>query len=348
MRLASVALVLAIVAACTGQAAPSSAAASRASAPPLTTTARESANPCTPGLTLLEAFTHRLADDLAALRPLATAKIFDPAKTVDAIRRVSATMTTFSGLSASLQACDLTADLATLVDTLTVTVEKAVSGSLSVSVTAAQIQRDASVTLFGLLPKVLDLSVARTADRGSSLARSRDRPALRRRDQTHCSLAPLSTPRPTARPTTSSAWTQAAADTAVAWEQSVSSTYGGSLGSTLWDLAYLSSGGCVPGASEEECAAAKENGALISKSAYAILNPHVSFLDKNPAARCFQDAYKADRAVAMRYLGWLSAWGPWGGNETPMGQAQIYELRTIDTQLNAFLSKLNSYFSDCP
>ena len=118
VRLASLTLVFALVAACTGQAA-SSAAAPAASAPPATITSRESASPCTVGLTLLEAFTQRLADDLASLRPLATAATFDSAATVVGIRRVSATMTAFAGLDKSLQACDLTVDLATQVETLT-------------------------------------------------------------------------------------------------------------------------------------------------------------------------------------------------------------------------------------
>ena len=110
------------------------------------------------GLTLLEAFTQRLADDLASLRPLATAVNFDSAKTVDAIRRVSATMTTFAGLDESLQACDLTGDLAKQVEALTASVEDAVTGSLSVSIKAAQAQRDAGVALFALLPQVLTVS----------------------------------------------------------------------------------------------------------------------------------------------------------------------------------------------
>ena len=131
----------------------------------------------------------------------------------------------------------------------------------------------------------------------------------------------------------------------MAWEGRVSSTYGGSLSSLLWDLAYAS--GCAPGQTEAECTAAKQEGAKEVNAARKILNGQLSWMSNHPAARCFRDAYSADRAVASRYLHWLSDWGPRGGEYTPAGQNQIYSLQDADAKLSRFLNHLSGYFSDC-
>ena len=164
-RLTSLAVVLALVAACAGQ--PGSPLP--ATPPPIPTASaapRATTNPCSVGLTLLGAFTQRLAGDLASIRPLAAAAVFDSASTLTAIRRVSETLTAFPGLEASLMTCPQTVDLATRVASLTAAAQDSVDGSQSSSVNAAQVQREAGVSLVNLLPEVLDLSrtAKRTAD----------------------------------------------------------------------------------------------------------------------------------------------------------------------------------------
>ena len=95
-RLRSLAVALALVAACAEQPGSPLPATQpptpAASAAPLAT-----ASPCSVGLTVLGAFTQRLAGDLASLRPLTAAAVFDSASTLAAIRRVSATLTAFYG-----------------------------------------------------------------------------------------------------------------------------------------------------------------------------------------------------------------------------------------------------------
>ena len=202
VRLASLALALSIVAACGGQVVPS-VTAPQPSAPPASLAARATANPCWGGLTYMEAFSQRLADDLAALRPLVTARAFDPGEAVAAIRRVSATLTAFKGLDERLRPCGATADLAGRVQALLGTLAETASGALSAPVTAARAQRDASVALFGLLPEVLALS-ATASDIADGLALDLEVAQVEAgADRPLGSLAPLPTPtpRPTPGPT---------------------------------------------------------------------------------------------------------------------------------------------------
>ena len=79
----------------------------------------------------MEAFSQRVADDLALLRPLVTAQTFDSAAAITVIRRVSATLTAFNGLGEGLRGCDATADLAQRAETLLGTLADAVKRSLS-------------------------------------------------------------------------------------------------------------------------------------------------------------------------------------------------------------------------
>lgn len=108
----------------------------------------------------LGAFTERMADELAALRPLVVASSFDAAATVGATRRVSATLTAYLGLEQRLRTCDATAALAERVEVLRTTAKAMLGSSLSSSIADAQMQRDAAARLFVLLPEVLALSEA--------------------------------------------------------------------------------------------------------------------------------------------------------------------------------------------
>ncbi len=202
VRMASLALALALVAACAGPVAPP-VTAPQPSAAPAPAATRATANPCWGGLTYMEAFSQRLADDLAALRPLVTARAFDSAEAIAGIRRVSATLTAFKGLDERLRPCAVTADLAMRVQALVGTLAGKVSRALSAPVTDARAQRDASVALFGLLPEVLALS-ATAKDIADGLALDLEVAQVEAgADRPLGSLAPLPTPspRPTPRPT---------------------------------------------------------------------------------------------------------------------------------------------------
>jgi hypothetical protein len=131
----------------------------------------------------------------------------------------------------------------------------------------------------------------------------------------------------------------------MAWEQSAEMTFLGTLRSTLWELAYALS--CGPGMTPEECTAGKEEGALELKPIKRLLSLHMSWMTAHPAATCFRDGYAADRAVVASYSAWIANWGPWGGDVTSEGRAQIEALQAADAKADSFLSKINGYFSDC-
>lgn len=358
VRLASLMLAFALVAACTDPAAPSATARQPpAQASPVAALA--TADPCWGGLTQIEAFAKRMAGELALLQPLVSAPDFNSGDAVSVIRRVSAILNTFKDLDDQLLRCNRTAGLSGRVEALLATLATTVEGSLSAPVKATRLQRDASVALVGLLPEVLALAEAarRIAD---GLARDQ---AVAQADpgaeRPNGSLAPLPTSaaaptpgatpgnRPTAPPgpAATSGWTQAAYYTALEWQQSVSSTYLGPLSSTLSDLANATF--CAPGTSPEQCAAGREQAATALEPVTRLLDAHLSWMSKHPAAACFRDAYAADQLVANGYLAWIADWEPHGGDLTPAGQDQIEELRAADAKANAFISRLNDYFSDC-
>jgi hypothetical protein len=241
---------------------------------------------------------------------------------------------------------------------------------LSTPSSEPQKHRDSAVTLFGLLPEVLALSkAAKTAgdDLGLQVALATVPAGA---DKPVGSLAPLPTPaptprptarptpRPTARPTprptarpaagtggsSSSGWTQAAYNTAAAWQQSATKTYLGSLRTSLMDAAYV---GCPPGITPEECTARREAAALDLTPAKRLLTDHLSWMKGHPAARCFLDAYAADRSVANAYLAWIANWGPMGGDLTGQGRAQITALQEVNSKADSFFSHMGGYFSDC-
>ncbi len=151
----------------------------------------------------MEAFSQRVADDLALLRPIITAPTFDSGAAVTIVRRVSANLTAFNGLDESLRGCDATADLAQRAETLLATLANAVKGFLSAPVRSAQVQRNAAVAAFGLLPEVLALSqTAKDIADGLALDLTVAHVGAGA-DQPLGSLAPLPTPtpRPTPKPT---------------------------------------------------------------------------------------------------------------------------------------------------
>ena len=105
-RLTVLAVVMAVVAACTSQGGPSTAVPARTIAPEPSAALLATPNPCLFAVTRLGAFAEELAGELAALRPLVVAARFDAAKTASGARQVSATLTAYEGLESDLQRCE--------------------------------------------------------------------------------------------------------------------------------------------------------------------------------------------------------------------------------------------------
>ena len=352
VRLAALTLALAFVAACGSPAAPSS-APTAASADAAVDVPRVSSDPCASALTRVEAFTRRLAQDLASLRPLATAATFDPAETVVAIRRVSATVTAFSGLDGSLRNCPRTVDLATQLQSLLGSVDNSIGGAMSVSVSAAQVQRDSSVALFALLPQVLDLSNA-----GNTIAKdlALDLEVAQVPDDAILpigSLAPLPTPtprptpapRPTPRPTTTaggggssgSGWTASAKLTAAAYKTDAYATYDAAVREANYEIAIA--GFQAPGMTPAEMAARVEQAKM--KAAYdlmLVINSHFGFMNSNRPAACFADAYAADIKLGNAI---------WAAAKYMLDHQGSGDLSGTESGRKTFLNRLDGYFSDC-
>jgi predicted secreted Zn-dependent protease len=202
-RLLSFALVIVLAAACGGQGEPSTAAPGQEQSPPASVSPSASTSPCAVAVTHLAAFTRRLADRLAALRPLVVATPFDSAQAAGEIRLVSGTLTDYFGLEGRLGACAATAGLGPRIRSLMDDAHAALQDALAAPNLDARVQRTAAVSVLGLLPEVLALSdAAKGIADGlgvqvavATVPSGSDRPVG--------SLAPLATavPKPTPRPT---------------------------------------------------------------------------------------------------------------------------------------------------
>jgi uncharacterized membrane protein len=352
-RLTVLAVVMAVVAACTSQGGPSTAVPVRTIAPEPSAALLATPNPCLFAITRLGAFAEELAGELAALRPLVVAARFDAAKTASGARQVSATLTTYEGLESDLQRCEPVAGLSARVAALRKSAETTLNVLLSTPSSEPQKHRDSAVTLFGLLPEVLALSkAAKTAgdNLGFQVALATVPAGA---DKPLGSLAPLATPipvakatsrptpratpRPTTRPRPSSQPPQSGGG--VAWQTAqlylagVQATYTGSYGfyptPTSWTICS------DPSLNGEERAVC--DGALNGKgAALARFDAHRAWMTKHPMA-CLNDAYASDRSL-MNYLqnvlivGWLAA----GTDPTKLQQ-----------RMDAFFGKLSAYVSDC-
>ncbi len=157
-RLVLLAAVTAFAAACGGTSAPTPAPAGASATPAPSLPVQQPTDPCGVAVTHLGALTARMADGLALLRKLVIAASFNGVETAAAIRRVSATLTTYVGLEQTLEGCDATAALAPRVDELRTRAEATLAGSLSARITDDKVHWDGAVGLLGLLPEVLSLS----------------------------------------------------------------------------------------------------------------------------------------------------------------------------------------------
>ena len=155
-------------------------------------------------------------------------------------------------------------------------------------------------------------------------------------------------PGPTRQPATTSkplsiGWTQAARRTANAYQDHAFSTYG----TVANNVSELYGYACdVPGKTEEEIAACIEEALLYRNPARSAIKRHLTWMDSHPAARCFRDAYSADRKLAAVWLDVLS--GTVFGNElTGQGRAKIIEYDETLRRTQTFLNRLSGYFDDC-
>ena len=343
-RLVSLLLAAALVTACGAMPAPSGVVLAETSTP-AAAGPQGSSNPCTVAVTYLGAFTQQLADDLASLRPLVVAKTFDSGATVVASRRVSATLTAYLGLERTLGSCAATAELGQRVERLRASATTTLNKALSASIVDAQTQRGAAVSLFGLLPEVLALSeagktVADSLEMAWQVAQVPDGAA-----QPIGKLAPLptptpiptrtlkprSSPKPTARPVSggSSGGTAGYPRTVTLYLASVETTYNKMIGTGVWP------GRCAVGDNPELCYA-KNEGERLRQEAFAALGNHLRFIESHPRA-CLRDAYADDRRLAQAWTGILTF--GFIGADTSSDRVQ--------RQGDSFMSKLNSYISDC-
>jgi hypothetical protein len=166
---------------------------------------------------------------------------------------------------------------------------------------------------------------------------------------------PPATPRPTSAPQatpaaktggsggSSSGWTQSDYNTAQAYLASTDKTYAVELPPLLDDLIQL---GCDPGTTQEECDARTQQAKSEISQALKDIRTHLGFMSAHPPARCFADAYKADRSLAAKYESWLKNWYP-GGWDTSAGRGLQQSLDAVNSQADSFFNHLNGYFSDC-
>ena len=144
-----------------------------------------------------------MAGDLASLRPLVVAGKFDSDVTGVTIRHISVRLAPYVGLEQKLRSCPATTELAPRVEPLRSSAEVALEKSRSASIRNGQVQRDAGVGLFGLLPEVLLLSDAVGAIADGLGIESQGAQITDNSAQPIGSLAPLPTPTkpPTPKPT---------------------------------------------------------------------------------------------------------------------------------------------------
>jgi hypothetical protein len=113
--------------------------------------------PCGLAVERAGTFARRLAERLAALRPLLLAPRFDAARTLGVVRQVSSFMQFDADLPAVLASCETTEAIAAHVADLEKRAAKPIAASLH-ALFAPKGQRQAARALFKLLPAVLSIS----------------------------------------------------------------------------------------------------------------------------------------------------------------------------------------------
>jgi hypothetical protein len=125
--------------------------------PPVTLAPTPSPDPCAIAVTRVGTFVERIGGAVVALRPLIVVPAFDAAKTLAAMRRVSELMTAETKLPDVVRGCPSADALASSIEAFqakaAVAVQKAIAAGF-----AARGQRRAAVTMFKLLPTIIEIS----------------------------------------------------------------------------------------------------------------------------------------------------------------------------------------------
>lgn len=159
--------------------------------------------------------------------------------------------------------------------------------------------------------------------------------------------APCATPRP------KSGWTRAAYKTSIAYTDSTWLAYTERIPAARWNSgAKLFGATCDLPTPEQRGTCWDAEVKSIYQPIQKAVRSHFAFMKSHPAARCFADAYTADRAVGNAYLtaarnlaivlnpkndaayyAALDAWDKW--------------IAIADKRSTSFLKKFHGYFSDC-
>jgi hypothetical protein len=143
-----------------------------------------------------------------------------------------------------------------------------------------------------------------------------------------------STPRPTPPPASRSDWNPATVRTARQYMNSVRRLHVDNLPEHVW---YLR---------DAEKAALRRDAEEIRSSAVALIKAHLGFMSSHPPARCFRDAYVADRRLLQRWLTHLDTRGQRSA-DAPAGRRLDSRLDELDRATDAFIAELGGYFRDC-
>ena len=91
----------------------------------------------------------------------------------------------------------------------------------------------------------------------------------------------------------------------------------------------------------------RKEGNVLRNRAVAVLRQHKRFMNRNAPARCFRDAYAADRRIANRWIAQLQT-GYYGSPHTAAGRAINAKYDRLDRATDNFSYRLaNRFFNDC-
>jgi len=103
----------------------------------------------------------------------------------------------------------------------------------------------------------------------------------------------------------------------------------------------------APWLSRGERAAMRAEGNWLRDHAVTAIRKHKRFMKRHDPARCFSDAYAADRRIANSWLKQLLT-GYYGSPDTATGRAINFKYDRLDRATDAFTGRLaHRYFNDC-
>ena len=103
----------------------------------------------------------------------------------------------------------------------------------------------------------------------------------------------------------------------------------------------------APQLTAAERKAVRAQGDLLRDRAVAVIRRHRKVMDRDDPARCFRDAYEADRRIAKRWIRQLET-GVYGGTETAPGRAASETYDKLDQATADFIERrVTEFFDDC-